>query len=265
MTSFHRAGRIRLCFAGLLVWATVLLSPTSLRSQEPEALEPDRPVVEARHLTPEFIPNGVFSWAMVDPMFTMSTGEPGVEAGGRAPPTPESLRIQISGVWWDSMFVLGLDWVDDALVAEWVPEEMRRWEHPAGGARDRYYYYDNVEIRLRLPDRYYGGWLTPDPEAETAVQQVVMRPEGGESIPQTPHTHVVVPSTPLDDPAWEAADRVFLEVGIPWAVLGIDPEEGVELDLEIVAPDMDSNAEALTEREGSVKWLSWRGVVRLDG
>ena len=60
-------------------------------------------------------------------------------------------------------------------------------------------------------------------------------------------------------------EGVRFQIYISWSELGIEPREGVELDLELVVIDADLPTSTLEQKESAVYWLVWRENIRLAG
>ncbi len=164
----------------------------------------------------------------------------------------EDLRLDVSTAWDETYLYFAITWKDDVLDTLSIPVENARWDHPSGRARDRMYYYDNVHVRVWVRDRFFGAWVAPilgDP-----VQWSRSDPEGEERV----FNELVAASAAMDG-------GVGIELAVRWDQLGLEPEPGMELDIQFVIPDADMPDAELIDKEPEMYWLEWRAMVPLVG
>lgn len=164
----------------------------------------------------------------------------------------DDLSITLTGHWDDAALNLELVWEDDVLDTSSVRADAAMWVGPDGRRRDRMYYFDHVNLRFWLGDRFVGAWLSP--RVGLASQWAYVDIPGEER-------------RPLDVVArGEASPRgVVLRLSVPWELLGLRPEDGTALDVEVVATDMDAPGRPLEDKTALVDWLSWRAPLVLEG
>ena len=176
--------------------------------------------------------------------------QPDTEVGQRNDVDPSDLRLTVRTGWNDEYLFVQIGWSDDVLDVRPIPFDSVVWNHPSGRRRDRMYYHDNVHVRLWIPDRFFGAWLSPQPDHP--LQWSRADPEDSEWIFLEP-----------DAAASRDGSRVVIELAVTWEMLGVSPHAGLELDLEFVAPDADAPEVALERKEPEMYWLSWRKTVRV--
>ena len=222
-----------------LALSAVLLLPHRVMGQGLR-LEPHHAVAVDGHHT---------EWADATwlPLFS---GAPDVEVGQGEDIRPEDLRLDVSTAWDETYLYFAIKWRDDVFDTLSIPAENTRWEHPSGRSRDRMYYYDNVHVRVWVPERFFGAWVAPI--LDDPVQWSRSDLEGEERI----FNELLAASTGGDD-------GVEIELAVRWDQLGLEPVQGLELDIQFVVPDADMPDAELVDKEPEVYWLNWRAMVPL--
>ena len=181
-------------------------------------------------------------WGNVPTLFLSSSDSTITEGKGTF--EKSSLELDIQVAWNEEDLYVAAFWEDDVLDVIDIPLDSVLWTgHPDGLRRDKMYYYDNLAIRLRVPN-YFGYWLTPGNMEKGGLQ----------------HAELINPSSAIKQ---IDEHTFFIESKVSWRELGIRPSVGDTVNLQIIAPDSDTPSSSLLEKNPSTKYLLWQEDVVL--
>lgn len=163
-------------------------------------------------------------------------------------------RVTLRGLWDKNYLYLAVRWEDD----QWDIQEIKRseatWITPDRRRRDRMLFYDYLKFQIRKSDYDYTLWLSPRIESRGPFlwERLLKGAKGMETATRPP----LISSR-------QHADHVSMEVMFLWKELDLKPKEGREMPLFLVLSDSDRPGIPLESKLNTLKWVRWRGILRL--
>lgn len=164
---------------------------------------------------------------------------------GKGTWTDDDLDLTVQTAWDEEYLYVAATWKDNVFDVKNTPLDSVIWNgHPDGLRRDRMYYYDNLAIRLRLPN-YIGFWLTPGNLENNGYQ----------------HGELINPVTAINQ---VDESTFFIEAKILWKEMVYTPIVGDSISFQVIASDSDHPSYSLLEKNDATKYILWTQDAIID-
>lgn len=170
---------------------------------------------------------------------------------------PDDLHLAAQMAWDPATLHFRFVWTDDTWDVVRIPADSIRWYGPGTMRADRMYLYDNLALRLRLGDYYYGLWLTAD-----STNTFVLQSGEATEMPfrRDAPTYPVSPGVVARE---TGPQQVDLRVSIPWDALRRTAAPGDSLNVQFILTDSDAPGQPLPEKHPHIAYLVWQQDVVL--
>jgi len=186
------------------------------------------------------------------PALVVAPGEKDIRTGGKL--AADDVRLEFRALWNEEYLYLGLTWKDQVRDIEETGRKDAVWIDPENRRRDRMYFFDNLKFHIRKSDYDYTLWLSPVAGGEGPFMWYRLL-EGYGGMERATGVPMVS--------AREQGDRVTVEVMLIWKQLRLKGKKNLEYPLTLVVADSDDPGRILEYKLDHLKWLGWKGRIRL--
>ena len=166
------------------------------------------------------------------------------------------LNVSLRFVWDRQNLYIAVEWEDDTWDITRIRRAQAVWVSPDRRRRNRMHFFDNLKFHIQESDYDYILWTSP----RALEQGPFMWHRLLEGL-----TGMETATSPPLITARFRENKVTIEIMFIWKELRIDPKLATTIPLTLIVADSDLPNDFLESKLHNLKWLEWRGQLRLSG
>ena len=168
---------------------------------------------------------------------------------------PNDLNVSLRFVWDRQNLYIAVEWEDDTWDIKRIRRDQAVWVSPDRRRRDRMHFFDNLKVHIQEADYDYILWTSP----RALEQGPFMWHRLLEGL-----TGMETATSPPLTTARFRDNKVSMEILFIWKELRIEPKPATTIPLTLIVADSDLPDGFLESKLDHLKWLEWRGHLRLS-